>query len=193
MNRADDLLLEWHHETMVDGPPANPSDVPGVYALAVAKRLGGPTAKHLVTPFYVGRTSGLRGRWADHRRIWFTSPGPKYTIPTSADDFLSDPVAAINNDNLAKGLLDRKSIMAAVRQKTWFCYAEYDGCRLGEIETLLQEAVKVLWRITKQGEIGDSGYRVMPRPGLCVRNALPDNLAGLLPTRIKWVGATVLS
>ncbi|MYD97206.1 MAG: GIY-YIG nuclease family protein [Gammaproteobacteria bacterium] len=193
MDCADDFLLEWHHETMVDGPPTNPSDVPGVYALAIAKRLGGPTTKHVVTPFYVGRTSGLRGRWSDHRRDWFTNPGPKYTIPTSADSFLSDPVAAINNGDLAKRLPDRKSIMAAVHQKTWFCYAECGGPRLGEIETMLQEAVKDLWRITAQGEIGDSGYRVMPRPGLCVRNALSNDLAGLLPARIKWVGAAVLS
>jgi len=188
MNREDDLSLEWRYATMDDGPPANSSDVPGVYALAVAK--------HVVTPFYVGQTSRLRGRWLAHRREWFTNPHSGYTIPTSADGFLSDPVAAINNGNLETGLPNRKSIMAAVRRSTWFCYAECaesGGPRLGEIETLLQEAVKDFWRITRPGEIGDSGYRDMPRPGLCVRNALPDNLAGLLPARVKWVGATVLS
>ena len=190
MRSGDEILLEWHHETMAHGPPANPSDVPGVYVLAAATRPGGPTQKYSVTPFYVGRTTkGLRTRWSDHLRGWFNNPGRDWTIPTNADAFLSDPVAAINQGHLAKAQPDRKAIMAAVRDRTWFCYAECDDCRLDQIETMLQEAIKASWGIAVQGEIGDSGYRIMPRPGLCVRNVLPGQLDGLVPTSITWVGA----
>ena len=189
MRHADHVLLEWHHATMADGPPANPSGVPGVYVLAIAKRPGEPTRQATVTPFYVGQTSsGLRSRWSDHLREWFTNPGANWTIPTNAQGFLSDPVPAINQGDLAREQPNREATMAALCRRTSFCYAECDDPRLGQNETMLQEAIKSAWEITVQGEIGDSGHRVIPQPGLCVQNVLPDDLPGLVPASIRWVG-----
>ena len=140
----------------------------GVYMLVVA------TTDSRYVGFYVGKADDIGRRWRQHVRDWFLAPHEGYSIAINADDFLKDPVAAINNRAFKQGLSDRKSIQGQILDMSWFVFSELhdlaSGHRLEDVEYVLQEGLKKHAGIQENGYIGDAGNRQRPTTELAIRN-----------------------
>ena len=69
----------------------------GVYMLVVC------TTDSRYVGFYVGKSKDIGRRWSEHLQHWFIEPDAKTWIPVNADDFLEDPVAVFNKQQLNRG------------------------------------------------------------------------------------------
>ena len=156
----------------------------GVYMHVVETSSGTPK------PHYIGRSKNLGRRWREHILDWYVYPHEGYYIPHSAEDYLADPVDAINNEQLAQCLPNRAETMRAILKHTWFCWAEVGARRdRGSVEYVLQEGAKLHLGIKVKGWIGDAGNRVRPNEALIIKNRLATPLlAGVLPSRINYEG-----
>ena len=155
----------------------------GVYMLVVA------TTHNRYVGFYVGQSNDIGRRWWEHVFNWFVRPNEEYSIAENADDFLNDPVAVFNNEQLRGGLPNRTEIQSRILGQTWFTFAEVGslqaGHRLEHLEYVLQEELKKHVGIQRGGEIGDAGIRYRPTTELTIRNHFGRNFLGqTLPGKI---------
>ena len=139
----------------------------GIYMLVVY------TSDGKYVGFYVGESGDIGRRWREHLQNWFINPHDGYWIPVNADDFLADPVAVFNNEQLKKRLEDRAKTQARILDNTWFCFAEVNDLRpwhtLENVEYVVQEGLKKHIGIEVDGYIGDTG-RGRPNGDLLVKN-----------------------
>ena len=153
----------------------------GVYMHVVETTGGTPK------PHYVGKSTNLGRRWREHVLDWYLYPHEEYAIPETAEDYLADPVDAINSGRLAQCLPNRGETMRAILERTWFCWAEVDNGLLADIEYVLQEGTKLHWGITAEGWIGDASNRRKPRTALVIENHLVGPLLqGILPLTLAF-------
>ena len=164
---------------------------PGVY-MHVLETTGGPPKPH-----YIGKADDLGKRWREHVLDWYFYPHEGYSTPVSAEDYLADPVDAINNERLKKCLPNRGETMRAILKQAWFCWAETDGSAgPRDVEYVLQEGAKQHWNIRTNGWIGDASNRPIPVQPLNINNHLMHHecriLRGTLPEHIHYTpGADV--
>ena len=140
----------------------------GVYMLVLA------TTDNRYVGYYVGKSDDIGSRWRQHVRGWFLAPHEGYWIANSADDFLKDPVAVINEEAFQQGHPDRKEIQGRILDVSWFVFAEVQniesGHRLEDVEYILQERLKKHTGIKTNGYIGDAANRQRPATELTIRN-----------------------
>ena len=140
----------------------------GVYMLVLA------TTDSRYVGFYVGKSEDLGRRWREHVRDWFLAPHEGYGIAISAEDFLKNPVAVINNRAFEQGLSDRASIQSQILDMSWFVFSELHdlttGHRLEDVEYVLQEGLKKHTEIQEDGYIGDASNRQRPTTELTIHN-----------------------
>ena len=140
----------------------------GVYMLVLA------TTDNRYVSFYVGKSDDLGRRWRQHVRDWFLAPHEGYWIAKSADDFLKDPVAVINDKAFEQGHPDREEIQSRILHESWFVFAEVEkfesGPRSEDVEYVLQERLKKHVGIKMNGYVGDAGKRQHPATELTIRN-----------------------
>ena len=156
----------------------------GVYMLVVC------TTDSRNVGFYVGKSNDIGRRWREHLQKWFIEPDDGYWIPVNADDFLEDPVAVFNKQQLKQGLEDRAETQACILSNTWFCFAEVNDLRPGQtlenVEYVVQEGLKKHLGIRVDGCIGDTG-RGRPTGDLLVKNHFRRSfLADTLPHTILF-------
>lgn len=139
----------------------------GVYMFVVERTGGGYSG------FYIGQSRDIGRRWREYMKTWF-DPGPKWWVPDSADDFLKDPVAVFNSEQVHQSNPNRKEIQSRILSRTWLAFAEVDDHRqirlLEDIEYVLQEGLKKHIGIKKPSHVGDAPNRSCPTNSFVIRN-----------------------
>lgn len=140
-------------------------------------------------PYYVGKSVDIGRRWRQHVAKYL-APNDGFWVPENAGDFLTDPIAVMNDGGYAPGLENRAETMQAVLGATWLCFAEVEeigcGIRLDDIEYVVQEGVKRHWDIEVEGYIGDGAVgRLAPTYQVTVKNHMGKSfLVQTLPPTI---------
>ena len=140
----------------------------GIYMLAVATTTGD------FVGYYIGKSVDIGNRWRYHVDNWFLEPHGGYCIPVSATDFINDPVAVLNNEELERELPNRRAIQHRILSRTWFAWAEindiWDGHRLENVEYVLQRGLMQHAGIEQGDCIGLAGVVYPPNGELLIRN-----------------------
>ena len=154
----------------------------GVY-MHVVETSGGESKPH-----YIGKAKNLGRRWREHVLDWYVYPHEGYFVAASAENYLADPIDAINNEQLAQCLPNRAETMRKILKHTWFCWAEIKApARRVDVEYVLQEGAKLHLGIKANGWIGDVGKRRVPAEAHVINNHLARPiLAGTLPDMITY-------
>ena len=154
----------------------------GVY-MHVVETSGGKSKPH-----YIGKAKNLGRRWREHVLDWYVYPHEGYFVTASVEDYLADPIGAINKKRLAQCLPNRTQTMRKILKHTWFCWAEVEApARRADVEYVLQEGAKLHLGIEANGWIGDVLNRREPAEAFVIDNRLAGPiLAGTLPSRISY-------